>query len=64
MPVMIRLRNIIVTFFDTVVDGCLSLASLTTLIPSLLGMLVYKDFTSSVTSKFSFVMCLTRFNFV
>ena len=47
----IRPRNVIITFIDTFLDGCLSQASLTALIPSLLGMLVYKDLTSNATSK-------------
>ena len=61
--VRIRLRNVIITFVDTDLDGCLSSASQTALICLLLGMLVYKDFTSSVTSKLSFGMFLI-FNFV
>ena len=44
---MIRLRNVIITFIDTVLDGFL----LKALIPSLLGMLVYKD-----SSQVNFVL--------
>ena len=62
--VRIRLRNMIITFVDTDLDGCLSEASLTALIPSLLRILVYKDLTPSVTSKLSFGICLILFNFV
>ena len=56
--IRISLRNVIITFANTVLDECLSRASLTALIPSLLEMLVYKDLTSSVTSKLSFGMWL------
>ena len=64
ISIRISLRNVIITFADTVSDGCLSWASLTALIPSLLEMTVYKDLTSSVTSKLSFGMWLTWFNVV
>ena len=43
---MIMLKNAIIAFVDTDLDGCLSYASLTALIPSLLGMLVYKNLIS------------------
>ena len=62
--VRIRLRNVIIIFGDTILDGCLSKASLTASIPSLLRMLVYKDLTSSITSNLSFGMCVTWFNIV
>ena len=41
------------TFVETALLGCLQYASFTAFISSLLGMLVYKDLTSNVTSKMS-----------
>ena len=45
-----------ITFIAAVLLGWLSQASLRAFIPSLLGMFVYSDFTSRVTSKQSFGM--------
>ena len=47
-----------INFIAAALLGWLSQASLTTFIPSLIGMFVYNEFTSRVTSKQSFEMFL------